>query len=87
MIAEVRALVDTYLEGAGIFAWRENGDHSGYEIVALPPEALAVTLDDVLYRIATSIGNLMAGGQVPPPVLPERQTVDVTKLDFEKVND
>jgi len=48
---------------------------------------LAVTLDDVLYRIATSIGNLMAGGQVPPPVLPERQTVDVTKLDFEKVND
>lgn len=81
MILEVRALVDTYMEGAGIFAWRENAAHTGYEVVPLPAEARVVELDDVLYRIATSVADLMAGGRVPPPELPPREEVDVATLE------
>jgi len=34
-------LVDTYLDGAGIYAWKLNRDHTSYEPVPLPPRARA----------------------------------------------
>ena len=71
MVEEVRALVDTYLDGAGVFGWQESADGSSYEMVELPPSDRVNTLDDVLYRIATRIRR-MAGpdNEPPPPVTP-----------------
>lgn len=72
LVREGRALVDTYLDGAGIFAWRAKEDDSGYEAVPLPREARVRDLDDVLYRVASVINRLSGpGGAVPPPVVPD----------------
>ena len=36
LVREARALIDTYLDGAGLFAWRPASAGDGYEHVALP---------------------------------------------------
>ena len=73
MVEEVRSLVDTYLDGAGVFGWREAADGSSYEMVALPPTARVSNLDDVLYRIATEIRTMAGPNNEPPaPVTPSR---------------
>jgi hypothetical protein len=36
MIREATVVVATYLDGAGIVAWRENRTGDAYELVALP---------------------------------------------------
>jgi hypothetical protein len=76
--AEARALIDTYMDGAGIFAWRR-GD-SGYEAVPLPSSARMNDLDDVLYRIASEIKELAPTGAPPPPVVPEKKVVEAEEL-------
>ena len=64
-----QSAVNTYLDGAGVFAWRENQAGTGYEPVAVPPRARISDLDDVLYRIASEI-HKAAGkdGTAPEPV-------------------
>ena len=71
MVSEVRSLVDTYLDSAGVFGWQEAADGSAYEMVPLPLTARVSNLDDVLYRIATEVRS-MAGpnNEPPPPVRP-----------------
>ncbi|MCY3921665.1 MAG: hypothetical protein OXG27_04640 [Chloroflexi bacterium] len=66
MIEEVQQLVNTYLDGAGVFGWRESAHESSYEIVPVPVAARVSVLDDVLYRIATEI-RTMAGPDNEPP--------------------
>lgn len=63
-----QSVVNTYLDGAGVFAWKENKTGTGYEPVPVPPRSRISDLDDVLYRIASEI-NKAAGsdGQAPPP--------------------
>jgi hypothetical protein len=58
MAAEVENLTQTYLEGAGITAWREGA--GGYVPVKVPSRAASI--DDVLYRIATEINDMEARG-------------------------
>lgn len=72
MIAQVQGLVNTYLEGGGIFAWQEQQDGLGYEALTLPLGARVSTLDDVLHRIATEINNQAGPDQTPPPPEPPR---------------
>lgn len=79
VVAEAQALVHTYLEGAGVFAWEET--NGGYAPVALPPQARISTLDDVLYRIASEINVLSPGGEVPPPVEPTKRAVAPETLE------
>lgn len=67
MVEEVRALVDTYLDGAGVFGWRESADETAYEVVPLPATGRAHDLDDVLYRIASEIRNSTGPDNEPPP--------------------
>jgi hypothetical protein len=78
MSDEVQALVDTYLDGAGVFAWQENAQGTGYEPLPLPGLTKARDLDNVLNRIATEIEQLReaAGGEAPPPELPPARAVD-----------
>jgi hypothetical protein len=58
MVREVRALTETYLDGAGIFAYRANKGGTAYEIVSLPWSDRVVDLDDVVHRIANQINDL-----------------------------
>ena len=82
LVTEAQALVNTYLDGAGIYAWKLKQDRSGYEPVPLPRQAQVSSLDDVLYRIASEINRATAdaGGQVPPPVSPPEQAVQTELL-------
>jgi hypothetical protein len=80
MVQEAQALVKTYLEGAGIVAWREDGH--GYTPIVIPPADRVSTVDDVLYRIATEIGEIAPEGQTPPaPELPPVRAIDVAALE------
>lgn len=78
---EAQALVNSYLDGAGIAAWRAKADGSGYEGVPLPAIAAVSVLDDVVYRIASEIRlQVRPGGRVPEPERPAERAVDVTQL-------
>lgn len=64
-----QSAVNTYLDGAGVFAWKENQAGTGYEPVAVPARSRISDLDDVLYRIASEI-HKAAGkdGKAPAPI-------------------
>lgn len=58
MVKESEALVATYLDGAGIVAWEDRADGTGYEIVKHPtsaPGLQVVELDGVLWKIESEI--------------------------------
>ncbi|MEO1056402.1 MAG: hypothetical protein AAFY28_05740 [Actinomycetota bacterium] len=76
MVTEAQALVKTYLEGAGIFAWHESGGR--YVGTDIPPADRVSVVDDVLYRIATEIKAIAPSGEAPPPpeVPTERALMD-----------
>jgi hypothetical protein len=82
LVREAAVLVDTYLDGAGIYAWKLNRDRTGYESVPLPLRARASSLDDVLYRIASEISlrKRQAGGKTPPPEIPAQRAVQAELL-------
>ena len=71
MVKEVRSLIETYLDGAGFFAWQDSEGGDSYEAVALPADARVAALDDVLHRIAAEIRLLAPAGEPPEPVLPD----------------
>lgn len=81
MVEEAQALVNTYLDGAGIFAWREREDGTGYESVPVPHSAQVTELDDVLHRIAAEI-NREAGAdkEAPAPITPTKRAVQTESL-------
>lgn len=84
LIAEAQALVNTYLEGSGLFAWRDRST-GGYEHVGLPRAAHVTDLDDVLYRIESEIKGMVGPeGQAPPPQRPRARVVDLKKLETDK---
>jgi hypothetical protein len=77
LVREARALIDTYLDGAGLFAWTPNAANDGYEYVELPHQERVTSLDDVLYRIASEIESLVdEQGKPPPPVKPVKFAID-----------
>lgn len=83
MISEAQALVKTYLDGAGLFAWREVDGH--YEAVAFPDDERVSRVDDVLYLIASKIQD-MAGPQKqePPPRRAIEELVDIRSIAPDK---
>jgi hypothetical protein len=81
LVIEAQALVNTYIEGAGLAAWRLKADGTGYEAVPLPPSAQISSLDDVLYRIASEINALkLPTGAPPAAVVPNTIAVDTGNL-------
>lgn len=81
LITEAGALVNTYLDGAGIFAWRTNAEGTAYEVVDVPASAAVTALDDVLYRVESVITSLAPSGDEPPPQPPAARAVDVRQLE------
>lgn len=81
LIDEAEALRDSYLDGAGLVAWRARADGNGYECVRPPANARVTELDDTLYRIASEISRLLGPGGLPPaPVTPQHRAVDLGRL-------
>jgi len=81
LVREARDLIDTYLDGAGLFAWQPNQAGDGYEAVPFPAGERVTSLDDVLYRIASEINALVdEQGQPPPPVRPEQTALEPGQL-------
>jgi hypothetical protein len=72
---EADALVKTYLDGAGLFAWRLNENADGYEPVRLGSGVQVTELDDVLYKIASQIRRFAKGHKPPAPVRPRVRSV------------
>jgi hypothetical protein len=82
---EARALVNSYLDGAGLVAWRTRSDQRMYEPVRLAPGSEVTDLDDVLYRIESEIKLLVEPGGLPPkPVQVLMPAVEVEQLVVDK---
>lgn len=76
LVREARILIDTYLDGAGLFAWCQSTSKDGYEHVPLPPGERVTSLDDVLYSISSEIESLVdESGEPPPPIEPRSRAV------------
>lgn len=72
MVAEVRLLTETYLDGAAVIAWQQRTAEDGYDIVPLPRSERVRTVDDTLHRIASEIGQMIdPSGEPPKPVVHE----------------
>lgn len=81
LVREAKALVETYLDGAGIVAWKENAAGTGYEVIPIPQEHRVTTLDDVLHRLATTINDVVGpDGQPPEPVVPQKRAIPPEEL-------
>ena len=64
-----QSVVNTYLDGAGVFAWKENSSGTAYEPVPVPARSRISDLDDVLYRIASEIHKIAGDdGKAPAPI-------------------
>lgn len=84
MISEVRALTETYLDGAGIFAYEPNSKNTGYQAIEIPWRDRVVDLDDVIHRIVNQINDMeLPDGGAPPPQVPGKKVVAVEQLDIE----
>jgi hypothetical protein len=73
MASEVAAIVSTYLDGAGVFAWREREDQRGYEAANLPAMPTVEDLDIALWRIESEIKKAVDSGALeeePEPSAP-----------------
>ena len=69
IVSETQALVRTYLDGAGILAWRRSGD--AYELVPIPQSDRVSEVDDVLYRVSTELMQMAGPDRLePPPIRP-----------------
>lgn len=83
MVNETQALVRTYLEGAGIIAWRDADRR--YRTVSIAATARVSSVDDVLYRIASEIKAIAPSGQAPPPPeVPQVRAIDLGSLEQER---
>lgn len=80
LVREAQALVNSYLDGAGIFAWQLNGERHGYETVELPRSDQVSVLDDVLYAMASEIKVASKDAGAPDPVRPESRAVNPAEL-------
>jgi hypothetical protein len=64
MVREIATIVATYLDGAGIVAWREKPQEDGYELASLPDMPSVETIDVALWRIESEISKAVAAGSL-----------------------
>lgn len=81
MVAEVRALTETYLDGAGIFAYEPNEHQTGYQVVSMHQRDRVVDLSDLVHRVAEEIEGRAAAGLPAEPEPSEQLPLDVSLLE------
>lgn len=84
MIREVRALTETYLDGAGIFMYGVNKSGKAYEMVPIPWVDRVVDLDDLVHRIANQINDLAASGAATEREVAPTPTLDLAGLEADR---
>jgi hypothetical protein len=62
MAKETEALLATYLDGAGLFAWCEADHGDSYVVVPLPDGSTVETIDVALWRIESEIAEAIESG-------------------------
>lgn len=62
MAEETAALLDTYLDGAGVLAWKERATGDGYEVVPMPSSPRVADIDNALWRISSHIEKAVKDG-------------------------
>lgn len=80
MVRETSAIVSTYLDGAGIFAFRRNEGGDGYVPVELPLTPGVETIDTALYRIESEIEKAISAGTHKLRGSPAHPKLDTDKL-------
>jgi len=68
MVRETEALLATYLDGAGLFAWCENDAGDAYLPAPLPDGSTVETIDVALWRIESEIGEAIESGALAEQV-------------------
>jgi hypothetical protein len=81
MITEVRALTETYLDGAGIFAYEPKVKGAGYKIVPILQRDRVADLSDLIHRVAEEIEHRSEQGLPPEPEPSEQLPVDLALLE------
>lgn len=76
----LRALTETYVDGAGLFAYHQNPGGTGYDVVSIPWEDRRVDLDHLVHSIADDITGRAAAGDHLVVVEPTVTAVDVRDL-------
>lgn len=80
MVRELRALTETYLDGAGVFAYRENKSGDRYEVVPVPWADRTVDIEDLVHRIANQINDKAAAGEADEDAGPVATAVALSTL-------
>jgi hypothetical protein len=81
LVGQARALIDTYLDGVGLIAWRMRLDGTGYEAVPFPEGERVTQLDDVLYRMESFIeSSVDEHGNPPAPIEPTQRVIEPSHL-------
>lgn len=73
--------MSSYLEGAGIVAWRPRQGAGGYEPVAIPQARRVTRLDDLSHRVAAEIRDTAPHGRAPEPQIPMARAIDTERLE------
>lgn len=81
MIAELRALTETYLDGAGLFAYEPNKAGTGYQAVSLSQSDRVVDLSDLIHRVAEEIEDRAKEGLPPEPEPSDQLPIDLSLLE------
>ena len=81
MIGELRALTETYLDGAGLFAYEPNNENTAYQVVPLQQRDRVVDLSDLVHRVAEEIEERAKVGLPPDPDPAQQRSVDVSMLE------
>jgi hypothetical protein len=84
---EAQALVNSYLDGAGVLAWRTAASGDRYESIPVPRWAAVSALDDVLHRVASEIRALAPNGVAPEAVVPGHRVIAVDALREDDVTE
>jgi hypothetical protein len=79
MVRELRALTETYLDGAALLPYRQNTAGTGYEVVPIAWADRVVDVDDLVHRVANLINDTTAHGAIEE-VEPASPVVDVSAL-------
>jgi hypothetical protein len=80
MVRETSAVVSSYLDGAGIFAFRRLVDGDGYVPVELPLTPGVETIDTALYRIESEIERALSTGAHLQPAAPTDPILNTDRL-------
>lgn len=87
MVRELRALTETYLDGAALIPYRERRDREGYELVPLAWADRVADVDDLIHRVANQINDKTRSGELDRDSRPPSRKIDLSDLEPDRADD